>query len=86
MNARKRGLGRGLDALLGSIPADGITDTDKVEELRTLPVDLLQRGGYQPRMDFEKDAMQELADSIKGAGSAPACHGQGPWPIPENLR
>ena len=68
MNTRKRGLGRGLDALLGSVPADGITDTDKVEELRTLPVDLLQRGGYQPRMDFEKDAMQELADSIKAQG------------------
>ena len=68
MNTRKRGLGRGLDALLGSIPAAGITDTGKVEELRTLPVDLLQRGGYQPRMDFEKDAMQELADSIKAQG------------------
>ena len=68
MNTRKRGLGRGLDALLGSVPADGITDTDKVEELRTLPVDLLQRGGYQPRMDFEKDAMQELANSIKAQG------------------
>ena len=68
MNARKRGLGRGLDALLGSIPAAGMTDTGKVEELRTLPVDLLQRGGYQPRMDFDKDAMQELADSIKAQG------------------
>ncbi len=68
MNTRKRGLGRGLDALLGSVPAAGITDTDKVEELRTLPVDLLQRGSYQPRMDFEKDAMQELADSIKAQG------------------
>ena len=68
MNTRKRGLGRGLDALLGPVSADGITDTDKVEELRTLPVDLLQRGVYQPRMDFEKDAMQELADSIKAQG------------------
>ena len=68
MNTRKRGLGRGLDALLGSIPAAGMTDTGKVEELRALPVDLLQRGGYQPRMDFEKDAMQELADSIKAQG------------------
>ena len=68
MNTRKRGLGRGLDALLGSIPAAGMTDTGKVEELHTLPVDLLQRGGYQPRMDFEKDAMQELADSIKAQG------------------
>lgn len=37
-------------------------------ELRTLPVDLLQRSPYQPRMDFEQGALEELANSIKVQG------------------
>ena len=38
------------------------------EELLKLPVDLLQRGKYQPRMDMRPDSLQELADSIKAQG------------------
>ena len=41
---------------------------DQADELRTLPIELLQRGANQPRMDFDKDALQELADSIKAQG------------------
>ena len=68
MSARKRGLGRGLEALLGPATADdGITE-DHTGELRTLPVEALQRGANQPRMAFDKDALQELADSIKVQG------------------
>jgi len=75
--AKKRGLGggRGLDALLsgvrqvketvaaveeGKLPMDG--------ELKSLPVEFLQRGRYQPRRDMDPAALQELADSIKAQG------------------
>jgi ParB family chromosome partitioning protein len=77
MSARKRGLGRGLDALLGassgapSAPSDGSAAAgnnvaDKT--LMELPVDLIQRGKYQPRRDIEPESLQELADSIKAQG------------------
>ncbi len=38
------------------------------EELAKLPIDLLQRGKYQPRIDMRQDTLQELADSIKMQG------------------
>ncbi len=72
MAAKKRGLGRGLDALLGgaSIAED---DRDKggdkpVHEVTTLPVDVIERGRYQPRRDFNPESLQELADSIAAQG------------------
>ena len=71
MMAKKRGLGRGLDALLG-----GGVDVETAPKetggsgdgLRSLPVDLIQRGRYQPRRDFNPDSLQELADSIAAQG------------------
>ena len=68
MNAKKRGLGRGLEALLGPVSATDDVVDDRAEELRTLPVELLQRGANQPRLDFDADALQELADSISAQG------------------
>lgn len=78
MSVKKRGLGRGLDALLGaaaSRPAmqasPGVTDAMPAGEdriLRQLPVDLIQRGKYQPRKDIDPESLQELADSIKAQG------------------
>ncbi len=70
MAGKKRGLGRGLDALLGVEPGAVITATDESQggELRTLPVDWLERGPYQPRRHFDEDALQELADSIRAQG------------------
>jgi ParB family transcriptional regulator, chromosome partitioning protein len=38
------------------------------DELQKLPVDLLQRGKYQPRIDMRQETLQELADSIKAQG------------------
>ena len=67
--SKKRGLGRGLDALLGSAsasPEDGISAEGG--DLRNLPVDLLQRGRYQPRLDMRPETLQELADSIRAQG------------------
>jgi len=71
MSMKKPGLGRGLDALLGggtSSLASTQTETEVKDSLKTLPVDILQRGRYQPRQDFEPTALQELADSIKAQG------------------
>lgn len=80
MSVKKRGLGKGLDALLGAgsarsapmgdgpgaatEPAAGAED----HTLKELPVDLIQRGKYQPRRDIEPESLQELADSITAQG------------------
>lgn len=61
MAAKKRGLGRGLDALLGETEAS-------VEALRHLPIEQLKPGKYQPRELFAQEAMDELAASIKAQG------------------
>ncbi len=68
--AKKRGLGRGLEALLGpkaaaAAPALEATPNDT---LRTLPVDALAPGKYQPRKHWDEDKLSELAESIKAQG------------------
>lgn len=63
---RKKRLGRGLDALLSRPVAATATAADN--ELREMPVDLLQRGQYQPRVDMRQDSLEQLADSIKAQG------------------
>jgi len=74
MAAKKRGLGRGLDALLGGALAEEQTATGASDDnpeggnLGNLPVDLIQRGRYQPRRDFDPDTLRELADSIAAQG------------------
>ncbi len=67
--AKKRGLGRGLNALLaGSDAMQAMTTAQTPNELRELDVDLIQRGAWQPRVHFDQDALQELADSITSQG------------------
>ncbi len=72
MAAKKRGLGRGLDALLGGVqnePAAAPTGAGETKDsLNRLPLDLIQRGRYQPRREFDPDALRELADSIAAQG------------------
>ena len=67
MGAKRKGLGRGLDALLGgALPA---LDTEVgSEEMRDIPVDLIQPGKFQPRMHMHPEGLQDLADSIKAQG------------------
>ncbi len=60
----KRGLGRGLDALLGDVSAAKETSNPS----HTLPIEYLQRGKFQPRKDMNPEKLQELADSIKAQG------------------
>jgi ParB family transcriptional regulator, chromosome partitioning protein len=69
MSSKKPSLGRGLGALLGQpvAPSPGAPRVID-EELTKIPVDLLQRGKYQPRLDMRPDSLQELADSIKAQG------------------
>jgi ParB family chromosome partitioning protein len=80
MPVKKRGLGRGLDALLGvGKSAHAASATGAAPEpimhpgaedgtLRQLPVDLIQRGQYQPRRDIAPESLRELADSIVAQG------------------
>ena len=72
MSPKKR-LGRGLDALLSKPAPRAGTDTpapvkDSIDGLKNLPVELLQRGQYQPRVDMRQDSLEELAESIKAQG------------------
>ena len=77
MNAKKKRLGRGLDALLGGI------DTEQSEPVKedleqsgvvkdqlpnSLPIEMLQRGEYQPRTNMDQVSLEELAESIKSQG------------------
>ena len=64
---KKRGLGKGLDALLGN-PAQRVLENNNSDSLKEIAIDLLQRGQYQPRRDFNKESLQELADSITAQG------------------
>ncbi|MFV1972255.1 MAG: ParB/RepB/Spo0J family partition protein [Thiohalobacterales bacterium] len=84
MAAKKRGLGRGLEALLGpaaqanrqepaaapalkAVPtAEPVPPADGA--LCTLPVDIIERGKYQPRVDMHQESLQDLADSIREQG------------------
>jgi ParB family chromosome partitioning protein len=70
MATKKPSLGRGLGALLGQpvVQENGAGARVFDDELVKLPVDLLQRGKYQPRLDMRPESLQELADSIKSQG------------------
>ncbi len=81
MAAKKRGLGRGLDALLGAgaapigepvapvgIRAPGPAAPADDAGLLRLPVEFIRRSRYQPRRSFDEDALQDLADSIRAQG------------------
>jgi ParB family transcriptional regulator, chromosome partitioning protein len=81
MSQKKPVMGRGLEALLGQMtkrpepvaPATGgapapVSNKLPGDELANLPVDLLQRGKYQPRVDMRQESLDELASSIKAQG------------------
>jgi ParB family chromosome partitioning protein len=71
MSPKKR-LGRGLDALLSKPAASAEAPANEApharDGLREIPVDLLQRGQYQPRIDMRQDTLEDLAHSIKAQG------------------
>lgn len=79
---KRKGLGRGLDALLSGInndpsevsidPENGSAMAESViadrKDFSHVPLDLIQRGKYQPRRDIQPEALEELAQSIKAQG------------------
>ena len=77
----KKKLGRGLDALLSTGSTETMASllgkpkdrtpaasADKDGDLKYIPIDLIQRGKYQPRTDMHEEALQELAASIRNQG------------------
>lgn len=71
MAVKKRGLGRGLDALLGGNAVAAVQEqaaNAPQSELQQLPVEIIQRGKYQPRRDMHPQSLEELAQSIKAQG------------------
>ncbi len=83
MAAKRKGLGKGLNALMsagGAILGEAATTpTEAVAaaispqpgldgKLCELPVEFVQRGKYQPRRDMHPEALEELAESIKAQG------------------
>ena len=84
MSKQQRGLGKGLSALLGGdadlsairkpvdyVNKEVVTD-DKPKaasaDILRIPVDMIEPNPYQPRMNFNQEALDELADSIKTLG------------------
>jgi len=65
MAIKKRGLGRGLDALLSDVQHD---DESLDDSLQYFPLDMIQPGKYQPRVDMSEESLNELADSIRAQG------------------
>jgi len=66
---KRKGLGRGLDALLGVEESSSTSEAGQDNEhLRELPVEFMRRGKYQPRRDMHPEALEELADSIRAQG------------------
>ena len=74
MSARKRGLGRGLDALLATSQSSSQKDRESASvearqsELSKIPIAFLVPGKYQPRKDMSPEALEELASSIRAQG------------------
>ena len=68
MSLKKRGLGRGLDALLTASKPANSASALPLSELQTIPVEFLRPGKYQPRKDMSQDALEDLASSIKAQG------------------
>jgi ParB family chromosome partitioning protein len=72
MNAKKKRLGKGLDALLSAStidePGADSSSNSKVNPLNALPIEKLQPGAYQPRTNMDIESLEELAESIRSQG------------------
>ncbi len=69
--AKKRGLGRGLEALLGpkaAADAPALQQAMPGDQLRTLPVDAMVPGRFQPRRTMDDAKLEELSASIRAQG------------------
>ena len=66
---KKKRLGRGLGSLIGNLEeVTRVSEQGQQAGLRELDIDQIQRGKYQPRQNFDQQALEELADSIRAQG------------------
>ena len=68
MAEHRRGLGRGLSALLGEADATAAGEAPRPGDGRDLPIELIERNPAQPRRDFAEAELEELASSIRERG------------------
>jgi ParB family chromosome partitioning protein len=68
MAESRRGLGRGLSALLEEAQAATTAEARRAAGVQELPIELIRRNPDQPRRNFDPEALQELADSIRERG------------------
>src|SRR5579862_636056 len=68
MAESRRGLGRGLSALLEEAQTATTPETRRAAGVQELPVELVRRNADQPRRNFDGESLQELADSIRERG------------------
>src|SRR5271167_4673077 len=73
MSVKKPSLGRGLAELSPLLARRAVTPAPDLpplagDRLANLPLDLLQRGKYQPRLDMRPESLSELAESIRAQG------------------
>jgi len=66
-DGKRRQLGRGLSALFGDEEAD-YAELDRVKAAKTVPIEMLQPGRFQPRRRFDEQEIQGLVDSIRANG------------------
>ncbi|MBF0166256.1 MAG: ParB/RepB/Spo0J family partition protein [Alphaproteobacteria bacterium] len=65
---KKRNLGRGLSSLLGEDEPVDLGELDKLRSSKTVPVEFLRPGRFQPRHNFDDERFQELVDSVRSKG------------------
>ena len=68
---KRKGLGRGLDALLSAGEEDSEEEGVKLssqDTLKQIPIEFMTRGKYQPRRDMHPEALEDLANSIRAQG------------------
>lgn len=64
----KRGLGRGLSALMADLDLDGPAESKPVRDRTMIPIEQITANPDQPRRHFEAGALQELAESLRQRG------------------
>ncbi len=65
---RKRGLGRGLAALLGDDAGEDYAALDRLRQPKEIPTEQIQPNRFQPRVRFDDEAMAELVQSVREKG------------------
>ena len=64
----RKGLGRGLEALLGGMQSADVPSMDAVEGVREIPISAIRANPWQPRSAFDTERLEELAQSIREHG------------------